>query len=161
MREKQHGHWYYNAVGGEFNPDDYFGFIYRVTVLLTGEQYIGKKQFHRMNKSGTKRLGPSNWQKYKTSSDAIHKLLEEYPMECFHFEIILLCKTKAVMSYAESNILHKLDALIQVDSKWGLPKYLNKSINAVRWITKDYPVFEVDQLLRLYLTYLPIDPNET
>ena len=154
--QNKYGHWWIRCE--EFDPNDYVGFIYRVTFLLTGERYIGKKQFHRMNKAGTKRYGPSGWKSYTTSSEHINKLLEEYPIECFHFELVLLCKTKAILSYAESNLLHKLDALIQVDKTWGLPLYLNKRIDPVRWITKGYPIVEVDSLLRNFLPFEPVDP---
>ena len=155
--QKDYGHWINHTWESEYSPDDYVGFIYRVTFLLTGEQYIGKKQFHRMNKTGTKRYGPSDWKTYTTSSEHISKLLDEYPKECFCFETLLLCKTKAILSYAESNILHKIDALTQVDPTWGLPQYLNKRIDPVRWITKDYPLKEVSSLIRTVLAHPPFD----
>jgi hypothetical protein len=154
--QEDYGHWRVSHVG-EFNPDDYLGFIYRVTFLLTGEEYIGKKQFHRMNKYGTKRYGPSNWKDYTTSSEHVNALLEEYPKECFSFDILLLATTKAIISYAESNILHKMDALITLDSCWGLPKYLNKRIDPVRWVTKDYPLHDVTCLIRVVLPFPPTD----
>lgn len=110
-----------------------------------------------MNKSGTKKYGPSDWKTYTTSSEHLNKLMEEYPPECFCFEMLLLCATKSVLSYAESNILHKVDALIQVDSTWGLPKYFNKRIDPVRWITKNYPKESVDFLVRHILEHPPLD----
>ena len=132
-----------------FHPNDFYGFIYRVTFLLTGEQYIGKKSFWKMNKSGTKRLGPSKWECYTSSSEHLNALIDEYGKECFEFEILLLCRTKAVCSYGEQNFLHKLDALTRVDSTWGLPVYLNKHIDAVRWITKDYPIDAVNSIVEV------------
>ena len=144
--QRDYGHWIWQQ--DDFDPDEYQGFIYLVVFYLTGEKYVGKKSFHRMNKAGTKRYGQSDWKTYLTSSEHIHKLLEEYPMECFHFEIIMLCKTKAILSYAEANILHKCDALTRVDNTWGLPKYLNKRIDPIRWITKNYPVQEVDAIVQ-------------
>jgi hypothetical protein len=117
--------------------------------------YIGKKQFYRMNKYGTKRYGPSDWKTYCSSSEHLKELMKQYPKECFHFEMVLLCRTKAVLSYAESDILHKTDALIKKDPVWDLPLYLNKRIDAVRWITKDYPLLEVDSIIRLVLSSPP------
>ena len=37
--------WYYN--GKEFNetPDDYQGFVYKITNINTDKKYIGKKNF--------------------------------------------------------------------------------------------------------------------
>jgi len=71
--------------------------------------------------------------------------------------MVLLCETKAILSHAECNILHKLDALTEVDPVWELPRYLNKRIDAVRWITKNYPKLEIDQLIRLHLSFDPIE----
>lgn len=155
---QDYGHWK-NLTGDHENfcPDNYVGFIYRVTFLLTGEEYIGKKKFHRTNQSGKKRYSPSDWKTYTTSSEYINELLKEYPKECFAFEMVLLCKTQAILSYAEANILHKLDALTKVDKTWGLPKYLNKRIDAIRWITKDYPQVEVSSLIRLILDHPPFE----
>lgn len=96
--------------------------------------------------SKRKRVGPSDWRTYTTSSEYVNALLEEYPKECFHFEIILLCRTKAIMSYAECNILHKVDALTRLDNTWDLPLYLNKRIDAIRWVTKDYPHLDVKRI---------------
>jgi hypothetical protein len=110
-----------------------------------------------MNKAGTKRYGPSDWKTYTTSSEHVNKLLSEYPRECFYFEIVFFAQTKAILSYAESNILHKLDCLIEVDPVWGLPQYLNKRIDPVRWITKGYPILEINKLIRTYLSFPPIE----
>lgn len=112
-----------------------------------------------MNKYGTKKYGPSDWKKYTTSSDHVNALMKEYPMECFSLEMLLLATTKAIFSYAESNILHKVDALTAVDSCWGLPQFLNKQIGPVRWITKDYPINQVNWLANKYLPYTPTEPK--
>ena len=37
------GHWEFPH---DFDIDEWFGFIYRITELSTGKEYIGKKQFH-------------------------------------------------------------------------------------------------------------------
>jgi hypothetical protein len=46
-------------------------------------------------------------------------------------------------------MLHKVDALLKTDRLWGLPLYLNKRIEPVRWITKDYPIEEVNDIVTL------------
>ena len=112
-----------------------------------------------MNKAGTKRYGPSDWKRYTTSSEHVNKLLEEYPKECFHFEILMFARTKAILSYAEANILHKVDALTTLDSL-GLPQFINKRIDPIRWVTKDYPVDEVNRLCRDIIPFTPSDPYE-
>jgi len=146
--EKEETSWRYS--GGDFDPDLYYGFIYRIRFNLTGEKYIGKKTFHRTLKK--KRMGPSDWKCYTSSSEHVNALIKEYGRDCFDFDIILLCKTKAIWSHAECNILHKLDALTRVDLVWGLPVYLNKRIDAVRWVTKDYPHEEVYMAINNLLT---------
>jgi len=155
MQESKLGHW--RSRVGDFDYAAYFGFIYRVTFLLTGEMYIGKKQFYRMNKSGTKRYGESDWRAYRSSSGHLEKLMDEYPPECFYFEIVFLAKTKAILSHAESNFLHKLDALTRVDNHWGLPLYLNKQIGAVRWIAHGFDGHEVNTACRFIMIGQPID----
>ena len=127
------GHWHHKKL---FNPEDYYGFIYRITFLLTGEQYIGKKTFYTWNRTGTKRGKESNWKTYTSSSKEVNQLIDEYGMECFHFEILTLCCTKGCWSYAENNIMHKLDVLTAVDDHWGMRRYLNRRINATQWVPK-------------------------
>ena len=51
------GHWNYNKelLGEEFDPEQYFGFVYRITRKETGRSYIGKKQLfsvHRKRVAG-------------------------------------------------------------------------------------------------------------
>ena len=64
-------------------------------------------------------------------------LIEEYGMDCFEFKILLLCKTLSCLSYSEQNLMHKWNVLTAKDPVWGLPVYLNKHIDAIRWIPKD------------------------
>ena len=58
---------------------DFFGFVYRITNLQNGKQYIGRKYFYQKRKpKGGKRkvTSESNWKKYYGSSD---ELKEEIP----------------------------------------------------------------------------------
>ena len=123
---------------GKFHLDtrEWFGFIYKITFLLTGERYLGKKAFHRVTKYG-RVLGASPWRSYTSSSDNLNKLLRTYPKECFLFEIILLCKTKGGWSYAEANLLHRSDVLTERDGL-GERRYLNGNISAIKWIPKEF-----------------------
>lgn len=57
-------------------------------------------------------------------------------MDCFEFKILLLCKTLSCLSYSEQNLMHKWNVLTVKDPVWGLPVYLNKHIDAIRWIPK-------------------------
>jgi hypothetical protein len=129
-------HEHREQLRGGLDTSQWYGFIYKVTFLLDGVKYVGKKPFHRASKWGTPKA-PSNWRVYTSSSDIIEQLLQEYPMECFLFEIVMLCPTKAIMSHAESNILHKVDALTEKDEH-GHRHYLNGRVEPVRWLTRDY-----------------------
>lgn len=144
------------AEGRNLDTSKYFGFIYKVTFLLTGEVYLGKKSFHRASKWGNVK-GQSNWRVYKSSSDHIHDFLKEYPEECFTFEIVMLCKTKAIMSHAESNILHKVDALTKVDEQ-GYRRYLNGRIEPIRWLTTGYDHAQVKRIIQSFIKQSMLAP---
>jgi len=145
------GHWEWDTSFGtyeqdHFNPELYRGFVYQIRFLLTGERYIGKKGFWRMKK--TKRIGPSDWKRYTSSSEWVNNLIQEYGIECFEFKILLLCKTLGCLSYSEQNLLHKWNCLTAKDKKWGLPIFLNKHIDAIRWVPKDCD--NLDKISRIH-----------
>jgi hypothetical protein len=70
----------------------------------------------------------------------------DHPLSSFEFRILFIAKTKAIWSHAESNILHKLDCLTLTTSD-GYPAYLNKRVNEVKWIAKDYPHDEIEDVV--------------
>lgn len=152
------GHWFFTcwrdhrkelAADGGLDTGKWFGFIYRVTFLLTGEMYIGKKSFHVSSKWGNAKA-QSNWRVYRSSSENIHALLELYPDECFLFEIVHLCPSRGYMGHAESNIIHKLDAITAKDSL-GLPLYFNGRAEAIKWIARDFDGEKVNTAIESYL----------
>ena len=124
--------WENNPVYG---PESMYGFIYRITFLLDGRQYIGKKSYHVYKKS--KKVKESNWKEYTSSSTELNELIKEYGKECFYFEILVECPSKGSWSYMESNIMHKWNVLTEVDHHTGMRRYINKMIDAVRWIPRD------------------------
>jgi hypothetical protein len=126
------GHWYYPQT---INPEAYYGFIYRITNLLTCQQYVGKKSFHTWNRTGTKKTGKAKWEDYCSSSTEVKASIKELGKDWFHFEVLALCCTKSCWSYSESNIMHKLDVLTTRDES-GMRWYLNKAINKIQWIPK-------------------------
>jgi hypothetical protein len=106
MSEKiDYGHW----VGPEFDPEDYFGFVYVITNTLTGRKYIGQKQLHstlkrpplkgRKNKRHSKR--ESKWREYTGSSRQLNEDMEELGKDKFTFEIIELHESRWELSYGE------------------------------------------------------------
>lgn len=139
---KQYGHW--KSVVGDFDPLDYFGFIYLVYCRVTKRWYIGKKQ----TISQTKRKVPgstrkktttreSDWLTYCTSSEYIKKDILDHGKESFDFYIVGLYKTKGGLRYAETNMLHKLDAnTLKLDKDHRL--FYNLSIDAIRFVPSEY-----------------------
>ena len=98
--------WLFN--GEEFNvvTEDYFGFIYCITNLQNGKQYIGKKFFSKAGyktvKGKRKKIRkPSDWLTYwgsnKTLLEDIQKLGEQH----FRREILHLCTTRSDCAYLE------------------------------------------------------------
>ncbi len=146
------GHWVLNTLLSDEEAfkgivdKTFFGFIYKVTFLLTGQRYLGKKALWRTTKAG-KVLGVSNWRSYKSSSPVLEELRKQYPPECFLYEIILLCPTRGFMSYAESNLIHKANILTSVDP-YGDPLWLNRRAEEVQWRTKDYSLKFIHQTIR-------------
>lgn len=111
--------------------DNYIGFIYCITNLIDGRQYIGKKTLFSTRKvqrvvtlkNGTKKKKKitqkieSDWKNYWSSSKELQEDIEKLGKESFKREIIKLCKTKAEMSYYETKYQLELDVLIQPD-RW-------------------------------------------
>ena len=63
--------------GSTFTSDDindFFGFVYRITNLQSGKQYIGRKYFWQKRKprGGKRRVtSESDWKRYYGSSDEL------------------------------------------------------------------------------------------
>jgi hypothetical protein len=98
------------------NPHDHFGFIYLVTNVVTGQMYVGKKQFWRAKSiegcksKVTDRASPkwkpccwveSDWQSYKGSSKHLTKDIKDLGVSKFTFEILRLCRSRGVLYYSE------------------------------------------------------------
>lgn len=128
------GHWKYE--GEEFDPDDYFGFLYLIDVRLPDgslTRYIGKKQFHTYVKR--KRHKESKWRDYTSSSKHLNELLRSEGAEAT-FEIIQLFETRGGLTAGECKAQWHLDVLTEKDSQ-GTPIYLNRQIGAVKFIPKE------------------------
>jgi hypothetical protein len=143
------GHWEYS--GESFEVDDYFGFVYLITVTVPDGnpiRYIGKKQFHSYKKR--KRDKESNWKKYTSSSKHINGLIKEGSK--VSFEIIQLFETRGGLTAAECKVQWYLDVLTEKCSE-GVPLYLNRQIGAVKFIPKEEVTDETKQRLdELYRT---------
>lgn len=135
-----HGHWYFPI---DFNPEDWFGFIYRITNLTNNREYIGKKQFFgKRTKKVAGRTNrkhfqvDSNWQQYTGSSVSLNNDIEKLGKENFYFEIISLHKTKGSLHYAEVELQVKENVLKETFDD-GSRKYYNGHIAAVKFLPPD------------------------
>ena len=135
--------WLYQ--GTAFTSDDigdFFGYVYRITNLQNGKQYIGRKYFYqkRKPKGGKRRVtSESDWKRYYGSSDELKRDIKEQGKNNFRREIISLHKTLGKVNYEETRQLFLNNVLTEhVD---GLPKYYNSNILG-RYMRKDY--FDAD-----------------
>jgi hypothetical protein len=108
--------WLYQNQIVEEIPDEYIGFVYIITNLLSGRKYIGKKlsKFSKTTqktvklKNGTKKKKKirskieSDWRDYYGSSPSLSKDIETLGTSNFTREILYYCTSKAELSYIEA-----------------------------------------------------------
>lgn len=124
-----YGHWNTSAVG-EFDPADWFGFIYRIEERATGKAYIGKKFFlhkRKKTKSNASRTKDSDWRNYTSSSAFLNDLIDEKGKDAFDFYILRLCSGKCELGYTEEEIQFAHDVL-RARLPDGSRKYFNSTI---------------------------------
>ena len=119
--------------------DDKFGFVYRITNLQTGQQYIGRKYFWQKRKprGGKRRVtSESDWKRYYGSSaelSADRKLLGN---AAFKREILSLHTRLGDVNFEETKQLFLHNVLTEtLDGK--TPLYYNSNILG-RYMRKDY-----------------------
>lgn len=100
--------WYYQ--GKEFTENDIevgiVGFVYKITNLITGKKYIGKKTFYfsktkKVKGKNKRTLISSDWNSYYGSNKVLQEDVEKHGSENYKREILYLCKTKSECSYLE------------------------------------------------------------
>ena len=132
--------WLYK--GTAFTSDDIngqFGFVYRITNIQTGKQYIGRKYFvqKRKPKGGKRRVtSESDWKKYYGSSPELKADISTYGKENFSREILSLHRTLGKTNYEETRQLFANNVLTE-KLKDGTPAYYNSNILG-RYYKKDY-----------------------
>ena len=132
--------WLYE--GKPFTSDDIgdqFGFVYCITNLQTGKQYIGRKYFtsRRKPRGGKRRVtSESDWKKYYGSSDELKSDVKQLGKEIFKREILSLHATKGKVNFEETKQLFVNNVLIETLSD-GTPAYYNSNILG-RYYRKDY-----------------------
>ena len=135
--------WLYQ--GKPFTTDDIgnlFGFVYRITNLQSGKQYIGRKYFwqKRKPKGGKRRVtSESDWKRYYGSSDDLKRDIREIGKDSFRREIISLHETLGKVNYEETKQLFLHNVLMEsLDD--GTQMYYNSNILG-RYMRKDYGQF--------------------
>ena len=135
--------WHYK--GTTFTSDDigdFFGYVYRITNIESGRQYIGRKYFYqkRKPKGGKRRItSESDWKRYYGSSDELKRDVKEFGKESFRREIISLHETLGKVNYEETKQLFLHNVLMEALDD-GTPMYYNSNILG-RYMRKDYGQF--------------------
>ena len=136
--------WLYQ--GKPFTTDDIgnlFGFVYRITNLQSGKQYIGRKYFWQKRKpKGAKRrvTSESDWKKYYGSSEELKQDIKDLGRDTFKREILSLHTTLGQVNYEETKQLFINNVLTEsLDD--GKPMYYNSNILG-RYMKKDYGNFK-------------------
>ena len=134
--------------GTNFTSDDindFFGYVYRITNLTTGKQYIGRKYFTQRRKprsgKGKRRVtSESDWKKYYGSSPELKADVKALGKSNFKREIISLHETLGKVNYEETKQLFLNNVLMEsLDN--GEPAYYNSNILG-RYMKKNYGKFE-------------------
>jgi len=131
------------------NPEDNFGFVYKITNLTDGKFYIGKKVFwnnkkHKLTKKQlAEQTGPgrkssheiirteSDWKTYWGSNKQLLadiKTLGEDHFECL---ILQVCKTKKQLTYYEMHYQCKFECLVSSSLSYNdniLGKFFTKDL---------------------------------
>ena len=135
--------WYYK--GTAFTTDDigdFFGFVYCITNIQSGKQYIGRKYFYQKRKprGGKRRVtSESDWKKYYGSSDQLSADRKLLGNAAFKREILSLHTRLGDVNYEETKQLF-LNNVLQESLDNGEPAYYNSNILG-RYMRKDYGNF--------------------
>ena len=119
--------------------NDFFGFVYRITNLQTGKQYIGRKYFYskRKPRGGKRRVtSESDWKQYYGSSDELKADRKIFGSDIFKREILSHHETLGNENFEETRQLF-LNNVLTESLTDGTPAYYNSNILG-RYYRKDY-----------------------
>ena len=132
--------WLYE--GKPFTSDDigdFFGFVYRITNIQSGKQYIGRKYFQQKRKprGGKRRVtSESDWKRYYGSSSELSADRKLLGNAAFKREILSLHTRLGDVNFEETKQLFLHNVLTEtLDGK--TPLYYNSNILG-RYMRKDY-----------------------
>ena len=132
--------WLYQ--GTAFTSDDIdgkFGFVYRITNIQTGKQYIGRKYFvHKRKPKGGKRkvTSESDWKKYYGSCPELKEDIKKFGKNIFKREILSLHTSVGKTNFEETRQLFLHNVLTEKLTD-DTPAYYNSNILG-RYYRKDY-----------------------
>ena len=132
--------WIYQ--GTAFTSDDIdgkFGFVYRITNIQTGKQYIGRKYFvqKRKPKGGKRRVtSESDWKKYYGSCPELKEDIKKFGKDIFKREILSLHTSVGKTNFEETRQLFLHNVLTEKLTD-DTPAYYNSNILG-RYYRKDY-----------------------
>tara|TARA_R110000796_G_scaffold250435_1_gene379374 strand:- start:658 stop:1107 length:450 start_codon:yes stop_codon:yes gene_type:complete len=105
-------------------PKDTYGFVYKITHTPSNKSYLGKKVLiHNKKTKLTKKdlqmyegiqgrkptykiqQKDSNWKNYYGSNKPLLELIQKEPLNNFKREILILCTTKKLLTYYETQAL--------------------------------------------------------
>ena len=100
------------------------GFVYRITNLITGKMYLGKKSFwssKTVTVKGKKKKTrvESTWKDYHGSNEPLQNDVKEFGKENFKREILRICQTKSLNSYWEAKYQFEEDVLLHPDKYYN------------------------------------------
>jgi hypothetical protein len=118
-------------------PEDYYGFVYKITNTISGREYIGKKLFYaqktRQVKGKKKKFKvESDWKEYYGSNEELLKDVEANGKESFSRVILQLCKNKGDCTYYEAKYQFGLDVLLNPEkfyNSWIMCKVHRKHLS--------------------------------
>ena len=132
--------WLYQ--GTAFTSDDIdgkFGFVYRITNIQTGKQYIGRKYFYAFRTpKGKKRKvkQESDWKKYYGSCPELKEDIKKFGKDIFKREILSLHTSVGKTNFEETRQLFLHNVLTEKLTD-DTPAYYNSNILG-RYYRKDY-----------------------
>ena len=122
---------------------DNFGFVYKITNLLNGRSYIGRKYFWSFRTPpGKKRKvkQESDWKRYYGSCPELKEDIKKNDTKVFFKrEILSLHKTKGTCNFEETKQLFLNNVLSEALDN-GEPAFYNSNILG-RYMRKDYGNF--------------------
>lgn len=124
-----YGHWDITQFG-EFDPNDFFGFIYEIEEIATGRCYIGKKFFkhkRKKTKADKSKTKESDWREYTSSCEPLKEAIALQGKDKFSFRILSLCSGRCQLTYEENQLQFTRDVL-RARLPNGERKYFNKTI---------------------------------